>query len=136
MIIELQNIKYHIGKLNAFIQQDMLVDLIPIITPILSAKMDKNNDKESVGLLINEVSKLPRAKQHEIRNNLLSVVSRDLGKGLGQAPIISNGELMYDDIGLKELLKLQAQTLKHNFSDFFQSLPSNLVGQKQEQKTQ
>jgi hypothetical protein len=55
----------------------------------------------------------------------LSVVSRNLGEGKGFAPVRQNGNMMYSDIELPQMLELVWHVLKENrLHDFFSASPS------------
>ena len=83
-----------------------------------------------------ELAKLSEDDADFVLFGLLGAVSRKEEKGLGWAQVCTGKRMMYEDIGLADMLHLAGRSAMHNFKDFFQSLLSlsNQQGQIQKDK--
>ena len=89
---------------------------------------------DALPLIATAVAKLSDADADYCIFGLLKVVRRKQPNGLGWGPVATENLLMYDDIGMTQMLKLAWEALVFNMSSFFAALPSDLKEAAQKPK--
>lgn len=96
------------GEENKGDKLSAVLDTLPVVAQAIAGLSDADADYVIFGLL--------------------KAVSRNMGQGLGWAPVcsIDGYQLQYQDIDMPTMLKLAAKALQFNLSGFFSALPSDL----------
>lgn len=90
---------------------------------------------ESLQPMLRAIGSMSDADSEFVIYTCLSVVSRQVPGGTGWAPITTNGQLMYHDIELPQMMQLVWRVLEANLTSFFSALPSGLPGPGEEGAT-
>lgn len=130
MITEISGRKYRLPQLDVF-QEFALASTISPILALLSLQTDrvKLADKfpQSFTALAGEMGLSRQAKDEIIQMCLTGVLREESAAWL---PIMSGGQMMYQDIDLKTSLRIVWEILvQHKLIDFFSDPHSNSTGQ-------
>ena len=129
-IIEINSVKYRIGRLDAFTQFHIARRLAPIqlAMGISAAELTQHASADEsaiaaaiMGPIADIIAKMPQDDVDYILKASLGVVSRQQGESW--ARIFVSGGLMFDDIRMKEMLRLTIAVIKENMDGFFGELP-------------
>lgn len=134
MELELDGHTYRIGKLDARAQFHIVRRLAPVLGELAPALQGGKGGLDALPLIATAVAKLSDADADYCIFGLLKVVHRKQPNGLGWGPVATENLLMYDDIGMTQMLKLAWESLMFNMSGFFAALPSDLKEAAQKQK--
>lgn len=123
--IELGGQRYRTGKLDAFKQFHLFRKLMPILSgmgesfSVLpdSGEMDQQF-WSAMGPAANAIAEMSQVDSEFILKTCLQSVSRWNGNAWARVTA-ANGELMYDDIDMMEMLQLTVEVLKDNLGNFF-----------------
>lgn len=124
---------YQITKLNAFAQMHLARKIAGILG---SAQIQNKTPQE---ILANICACIGNMSDDEIEIFVCKALvntSRQNENGLGFSPIVNSSmpTLMYDDIGLDDLMKLTMESITFNLGNFFQGhFPLKANDQKQAQ---
>lgn len=128
--IEVNGVNFRIGRLDAFTQFHIARRLAPIqlAMGVSAAELaQKATADEStiaaaiMGPIADIMSKMPQDDVDYILKSSLAVVSRKQGESW--ARVLVNGGLMFDDIRMKEMVRLTIAVIKENMDGFFGGLP-------------
>ena len=126
MELELDGHTYRVGKLDARAQFHIVRRLAPVLGELAPALQGGKGGLDALPLIATAVAKLSDADADYCIFGLLKVVNRKQPNGLGWGPVATENLLMYDDIGMTQMLKLAWEALTFNMSGFFAALPSDL----------
>jgi hypothetical protein len=126
MELELDGHTYRVGKLDARAQFHIVRRLAPVLGELAPALQGGKGGLDALPPIAMAVAKLSDADADYCIFGLLKVVSRKQPNGLGWGPVATENLLMYDDIGMTQMLKLAWEALTFNMSGFFAALPSDL----------
>lgn len=126
MELELDGHTYRVGKLDARAQFHIVRRLAPVLGELAPALQGGKGGLDALPPIATAVAKLSDADADYCIFGLLKVVSRKQPNGLGWGPVSTENLLMYDDIGMTQMLKLAWEALTFNMSGFFAALPSDL----------
>ncbi len=126
MELELDGHTYRVGKLDARAQFHIVRRLAPILGELAPALQGGKGGMEALPAIASAVARLSDADADYCIFGLLKVVSRKQPNGLGYGPVATENLLMYDDIGMPQMLKLAWEALSFNMSGFFAAMPSTL----------
>ena len=114
-IIEVNNKKYKLSKLDARTGSYVAFKLAAVIAPALK----DGNVEQALG----QVSKLPRAEFDEIQNYLLQTVTevKEVNGEELPMPLLRNGVFIDDDLNydVGAVMQITVQAAIHNVGDFF-----------------
>lgn len=128
--IEINGVMYRIGRLDAFTQFHIARRLAPIQLAMgisASELAQKATADEStiaaaiMGPIADIMSKMPQDDVDYILKSSLAIVSRKQGESW--AKVFVSGGLMFDDIRMKEMVRLTIAVIKENMDGFFGGLP-------------
>ena len=108
--------------------------LAPVLGELAPALQGGKGGLDALPPIASAVAKLSDADADYCIFGLLKVVSRKQPNGLGWGPVSTENLLMYDDIGMTQMLKLAWEALTFNMSGFFATLPSDLKEAAQKAK--
>ncbi|MHC3068683.1 phage tail assembly chaperone [Klebsiella pneumoniae] len=134
MELELDGHTYRVGKLDARAQFHIVRRLAPVLGELAPALQGGKGGLDALPPIATAVAKLSDADADYCIFGLLKVVSRKQPNGLGWGPVSTENLLMYDDIGMTQMLKLAWEALTFNMSGFFAALPSDLKEAAQKAK--
>lgn len=134
MELELDGHTYRVGKLDARAQFHIVRRLAPVLGELAPALQGGKGGLDALPPIATAVAKLSDADADYCIFGLLKVVSRKQPNGLGWGPVSTENLLMYDDIGMTQMLKLAWEALAFNMSGFFAALPSDLKEAAQKAK--
>jgi len=134
MELELDGHTYRVGKLDARAQFHIVRRLAPVLGELTPALQGGKGGLDALPPIATAVAKLSDADADYCIFGLLKVVSRKQPNGLGWGPVSTENLLMYDDIGMTQMLKLAWEALTFNMSGFFAALPSDLKEAAQKAK--
>lgn len=134
MELELDGHTYRVGKLDARAQFHIVRRLAPVLGELAPALQGGKGGLDALPPIATAVAKLSDADADYCIFGLLKVVSRRQPNGLGWGPVSTENLLMYDDIGMTQMLKLAWEALTFNMSGFFAALPSDLKEAAQKAK--
>lgn len=126
MELELDGHTYRVGKLDARAQFHIVRRLAPVLGELAPALQGGKGGLDALPPIATAVAELSDADADYCIFGLLKVVSREQPNGLGWGPVATENLLMYDDIGMTQMLKLSWEALTFNMSGFFAALPSDL----------
>lgn len=117
--------QYSIGKLSAFKQLHVARRVAPILTGLADMAMasegKKLDFKQAVEPMVIAVSKLSDEDTEMIIGTCLEVVSRKTSNKT-MAPVFKDGNNMFDDLNMIDLLRLTAEVIKVNLGNTFGAL--------------
>lgn len=134
MELELDGHTYRVGKLDARAQFHIVRRLAPVLGELAPALQGGKGGLDTLPPIATAVAKISDADADYCIFGLLKVVSRKQPNGLGWGPVSTENLLMYDDIGMTQMLKLAWEALTFNMSGFFAALPSDLKEATQKAK--
>lgn len=134
MELELDGHTYRVSKLDARAQFHIVRRLAPVLGELAPALQGGKGGLDALPPIATAVAKLSDADADYCIFGLLKVVSRKQPNGLGWGPVSTENLLMYDDIGMTQMLKLAWEALTFNMSGFFAALPSDLKEAAQKAK--
>ncbi len=109
------------GKLDAFSQLHVARKLGPAI-PIVEGLVAKANASKDKGLLtVLMLSHISDEDTEYVIHKCLKVVVRKQEGGMLSKIQSIDGQLMFDDIGMSELLELTVAIIEENLGDFFRA---------------
>jgi hypothetical protein len=129
MEFTLNGVTYHAVKIPAMQQLHIVRRMLPLLSGMPTAQartvaQDALAGKgDLLGALMDGMAKLSDADSEFILLGLLSAIRRKEPGGLGWAPIVASGRLMYDTLTLPDMMQLAVKTFMHNLSDFSAALP-------------
>lgn len=128
--IKLDEAVYQIGRLGSFDQFNIarkLSSILMLLAAMYKKEGKKPSEEEFARLLVAGTGDLSNEEMNMINRVCLSVVMRQQPNGTGWAAVIEprSGQLMFEDIGLKEMARLVWGVVEaHRIIDFF-SAPSS-----------
>lgn len=92
---------------------------LPLLDPLFD---EKNSKRDNTVLIVMALSRIPDDDCNFIIQKCLSKVSRFEKEANKYAPVLSrSGDLMYQDITLKQMLDISVQVIEENLGDFFRT---------------
>lgn len=133
MEIEIDGQTYRVGNLDARTQFHIVRRLVPVFGGLASSlpAIKAGGEAAVLDALPKMASAIARLSDDDADYcifGLLKVVSRKQPNGLGWGPVATGNALMYDDIGMAQMLRLAWEALSSNMGGFFAALPSALSG--------
>jgi hypothetical protein len=117
--MEINGYEYNLGKMNAMTQFHVSRRLMPVVASMAGEGDVMSKILGAVGELTDEDS------EYIIGKCLADCTRKKIG-GKSFVKIMSrDGQFMFDDIGMVEIIKLTMATLEENLSGFFTELRSN-----------
>lgn len=117
---------YRIGKLDARKQLHVARRVMPIMGALVGLMQAQGQITVTAALpaMAEQIAAMPDADVDYVVGNCLAVCQRrnDVHGGGWGAVQASNGKLMFDDIGLPEMLQLVAAVIQENLGSFFAGL--------------
>ena len=117
---------YRAGKIDARAQFHIVRRLAPVLSE--AAPAAQNGGLEALPALAKALAAMTDENADYVLFGLLRAVERKEPQGMGWSAVASGNALMYQDIGMPEMMQLAWHALKHNLGDFFRALPSGLSG--------
>lgn len=118
--------RYAIGKMDAFQQFHVSRKLAPILAPLVAVlQLRATGDKNAflamtMGPFASILANMPNDDWDFILNTCLSVTQRKSPEGIWQRVQVQGGSgIMFDDMGLEEIVGLTLSTIQENLGDFF-----------------
>ena len=106
------------GKLNAFDQLNIARKLSPAF-PLIDGVVRKENAEKDRSILITmALGMLSDENSNYIVEKCLSIVTRAQEGGGIPARVFVNGNIMFDDITLKDLTDITVRVIEENLGDF------------------
>lgn len=129
MNFEVNGIRYKAGKLNCFQQLTIARKLAPLLKGLTDVDLEQaqSGNLLSLGSLLDVIAGVPETDIQIVIKTCLSAVSRNSTGDKFSAMQTASGELMFDDLGLTELILVCFNTIKANMAGFTAGLPSNLT---------
>lgn len=123
MEIEIKGKEYKAGRIDARKQFHIVRRLAPVMGGV-----SKGGDP--IDAIAGAISSLSDADADYVVFGLLACVKRKQDNGLGWAPVCRDTSLMFDDIGMADMIQLAVLAFKENMSDFFDVVRSTLKEQQ------
>lgn len=121
-------VNYKAAKLPALKQFHLIRRLAPVMAHI-------TNPDDALAGIANAISELKDEDANYVLFGLLGVVEREQPPH-GWAKISVGESLMFQDIGLVEMMQIAAKSFQGNFGDFFNAAQFNLSGKNQKPNAQ
>ncbi len=119
-IVEISGQKYRIGNMGARKQLHVSRRLGPAMLGLLASSQTKNfNITAMLGPAVDALSKMSDEDTDYVIDHCLDVVQREQDNGQWARIRAGNGGLMFQDIGLLQMLNLTRAVLAENLKDFF-----------------
>lgn len=129
MDFEVNQTQYRAGKLNCFQQLLVARKLAPLLKGLGNIDMDSLNVKTAVkqmGPFLDAISELPEQDVKQVIKTCLGATTRRSGDRYTAVQTLS-GELMFDDLGMSEVILICFYVIRANMAGFTAGLPSNLT---------
>jgi hypothetical protein len=128
MEFEIKSQTYRAGKLSAFQQFHVSRRLAPLLASLGGSLDEMRADPLSLFAPIAQgIASLPDADADFVLNTCLGTVQRAQGQAWARV-MAPGGGLMFEDIGMPEMLQIVGRVLMENFADFFADLPGFAPG--------
>ena len=114
--IEVNGKEYRLAKLNAMTQFHVSRRIMPIIASMAG-------DGDVMSKILGAVGHLSDEDSEYVIGKCLTGCLRKRDDG-GYAKIYQNGNFLFEDIGLAEIIRLTMATIEENLTDFFTGLRS------------
>jgi len=114
---------YSIGKLDTFVQFHVGRRVAPLLRPILESSREGGAKIDVLRAAVDvseAMSTLPNEQLDYVLKECLSVVRVKQENRF--TPLMANGQLLFQDLGLAAMLQLTGAVLRENFQDFFAGL--------------
>lgn len=119
---KVNNIEYRSGKMNAIVQFHVARRLAPVFAAFGEAARTESRDPMlAFGPMAEAFAKMSDQDAEYVINACLGVCLRKQNNTWVQ--IRTSGGIMFDDIGLQEMIQISWATLQDNLSGFFAALP-------------
>ncbi|MBC3230756.1 phage tail assembly chaperone [Serratia fonticola] len=139
MEFEIKGHKYRSNKLNTFEQLKVSRKLLPVLSGLLGEiKVFKQLQsgqitiedaiKTALPTIAQTLSDMSEEDSNAILHPCLAVVLRQ--QGTGYVAIFANGQLMFDDIGLMEMLQITARVVADSLGNFLDGLHEKGTGEE------
>lgn len=124
--LTIAGVQYQVGKLDARRQLHVARRVMPIMGSLVALMQTQGQVTVQAALpaMAEQLAAMPDADVDYVVTTCLSVCQRknELHGGGWGAVQASNGRLMFDDIGLGEMLQLVAAVIQENIGGFFGGL--------------
>lgn len=132
--VEITSNTYRIGRLNAFAQFHIARRIAPLLQSLGTAVMDlprggagDDDTMKSLGPIAEALAKMSDEDCNYVLHACLSVCQRKQQGGQWARVQAPNGAgLMFEDIGLAELMQIALATIQENLSNFFPAAPASV----------
>ena len=129
MELEIAGKQYRVAKINAVEQFHIARQLAPVLGEIAPhAGAGEKGALDALPAIAKALAAMPRESADSVLFGLLAAVQRKEPQGLGWSAVVSGQAMMYQDIGLPEMMQLAWAALRENLGDFFAAIPSALPG--------
>lgn len=133
MEFEIKGVQYRTAKLSVFDQLKVSRKLLPVMAGVLAdfqgikAAAEGGNVHKAMETALPKIADSLAGMTEEDTNAIifpcLSVVSRQNGKSW--SPVMSQGELMFDDIDLMSMLQMVGRVVGYSLGNFLHALPAS-----------
>ncbi|MNG60905.1 hypothetical protein D3C81_17860 [compost metagenome] len=134
MEFEIKGLKYRAAKLSVFEQLKVSRKLLPLLSGLLGEikvlRQLKTGQitiedalKVALPVIAQTLADISDDDSNAIIHPCLAVVSRETGKSY--TAIFTNGQLMYDDIDLMDMLQIVARVVGDSLGNFLPALPGS-----------
>ncbi|WP_313619539.1 phage tail assembly chaperone [Pantoea septica] len=133
MEFEIKGVQYRTAKLSVFDQLKVSRKLLPVMAGVLSdfqgikAAAEGGDVYKAMETALPKIADSLAGMSEEDTNAIifpcLSVVSRQNGKSW--SPVMSQGELMFDDIDLMSMLQIVGRVVGDSLGNFLPALPAS-----------
>ncbi len=133
MEFEIKGVQYRTAKLSVFDQLKVSRKLLPVMAGVLAdfqgikAAAEGGNVHKAMETALPKIADSLAGMTEEDTNAIifpcLSVVSRQNGKSW--SPVMSQGELMFDDIDLMSMLQMVGRVVGDSLGNFLHALPAS-----------
>lgn len=133
MEFEIKGVQYRTAKLSVFDQLKVSRKLLPVLAGVLAdfqgikAAAEGGDVYKAMETALPKIADSLADMSEEDTNAIifpcLSVVSRQNGKSW--APVMSQGELMFDDIDLMSMLQMVGRVVGDSLGNFLPALPAS-----------
>lgn len=129
---EVAKYRYKSTRMNAMTQFHVARRLSPVFAALGEAyKKNPDDFMSALPALMGVVSSMPDADVDYVLKNCLRLCQRFQGEALPWANVLaSNGELMFQDLGMTEMLQITWNVIADNFASFFSALPATSTGEQ------
>ena len=127
---EVGNHRYKSSRMNAMTQFHVARRLSPVFASLGEAyKKNPNDFTSALPALMGVVSGMPDADVDYIFKSCLRLCQRFQGDALPWANVTTpSGDLMFQDLGMTEMLQITYNVIADNFASFFSALPATSTG--------
>lgn len=134
--VEIEERKYRTGKLDAFKQFHLVRKLMPLFSGLgetfahMPAQTGGDDFWKSLAPIAQAVSEMSTEDSEWIVKTCLSVVT--VWNGRSWTPIMTNGQLMFDDMEMMAMIQLSFAVIQDNLGSFFPGAqPNGSAGEAQ-----
>lgn len=120
--IVIGNNEFQLRPFNAITQFHLARKLAGILAPAVSGGEDGKGDAAA---FFQYIAEMPDDKANDLLFKILSRTYVKAGKTGQYTPLVSNGQIMLDDLEFFDLMNLAYEILKDNFENFFARMPEN-----------
>lgn len=121
---------YVVEKISAMKQFHIIRRLAPVLAGLAPSGdvaklqgMMGAKAEEVVPRLAEALAKINDEDSEFVLYGLMAAVKRKEKQGLGYAPLVVGGKLMYQNLTLPEMLQIAAKSAQFNMRDFLSALP-------------
>lgn len=127
---EIKGVGYKSGKLDVFIQSNIVRRIAPLLGDIAPAlRFLKTDPMMSFKIVAGSLSRMTDDDMLYVQRACLQVTQRHDANNLVWANLMSpSGQLMFEDMDLFTMNKIVFLVLKDNLSDFFQEMRHEASG--------
>lgn len=110
------------GKMNAFEQLAIMRKIAPALGFVDGIMRKENEDKPKSILILLMLSQISDEDSQFVINKCLSFVVRLQKDGQKAKLMTQNGQLMFSDIGLEQMLELTSKVIEDSLGDFLNTV--------------
>lgn len=132
-MFEFEGATYRVSTINARSQFHIVRRLAPVfghVAPLVQGATDPaavaKIGLDALPALADAIAGLSDADADYVLLGLLGAVSKKQPNGTGWSPVAVNGNIMFDDLTMVQMLRLAWEAFNHNMSGFFAASQSVL----------
>ncbi|CCD30361.1 conserved phage-related hypothetical protein [Candidatus Glomeribacter gigasporarum BEG34] len=122
---EIEGQQYRAGKLNAFAQLHVARKIAPVLGGL--AALQGADSAAALKSLADVIAAMPDADCEYVLHTCLSVTQRQNGKHFSPVWNAQNQALMFDDIGLSEMVQIAMYVIQDSLGNFLRGLTERAV---------
>lgn len=115
--------KYRVRRLNAFQQFDIARPLFPVITDIVEAAQSGMKPGDVMRVVGEAIAAMKTEDAHKILKMCLLGAERQSGAGWAAVYLPGPDRMMFEDIGLMEMMTIAMKVIEEHLKDFFSGQP-------------